>query len=254
MDQSADTVVLAWLDAERRALGSPGRDVVREFSADRTECRIVHATCTPDNVDRVIRDEVAAATESGYVLEWKLYGHDVPADLPRRLTAAGFVADDVEAVLVLPLDDVGAFDGGDVRTRRVRDEHDLADYAEISRASGRRDVERECRHLAAVLRETPEEMSIHIAYVGDEPAACGRVHFRPGGPHAELAGGRTKPAHRRKGLFTAVVGARLREARQRGRTHAFVDALPTSAPTLRKRGFRLVTTTQPFVFTPQRTG
>ena len=87
---------------------------------------------------------------------------------------------------------------------------------------------------------------------GEEPASCGRVYFRSGGPYAELAGGRTKPTHRRKGLFTALVGSRLREAQQRGRTHVFVDALPTSAPTLRKRGFRFVTKTQPFVFEPER--
>jgi predicted GNAT family acetyltransferase len=62
-----------------------------------------------------------------------------------------------------------------------------------------------------------------------------------------LAGGRTSPAYRRRGLFTAVVGARLREAAARGRTHVFVDALPTSEPILLRRGFEFVALTQPFV-------
>jgi acetyltransferase (GNAT) family protein len=254
MNQSADAEVLAGLDAERRALGKPSArgDVVRELSADGSECRIVYAACTPDNADELIRAEIAAATETGYELEWKFYGHDTPADLPKRLLAAGFVADDPEDVLVLPLDEasLAAFDPAEVRIRCVRDQQDLADYAEISREIGRRNVEEERRHLAALLAETPEKISIHIAYVGEEPASCGRVYFRPGGPYAELAGGRTKTTHRRKGLFTALVGSRLREAQQRGRTHAFVDALPTSAPTLRKRGFQSVTKTQPFVFDP----
>ncbi|MCH0567569.1 MULTISPECIES: hypothetical protein [unclassified Streptomyces] len=43
---------------------------------------------------------------------------------------------------------------------------------------------------------------------------------------------------------------RLREARDRGRTHAFVDARPTSEPVLRGRGFELVTWTRPFVYAP----
>jgi len=256
MNQSVDAEVLAGLDAERRALGKPaaGGGVVRELSADGSECRIVYAACTPDNVDELIRAELAAATEAGYTLEWKLYGHDRPADLAERLVAAGFEADDPEDVLVLPLDDasVAAFDVAGVHVRQVRDERELAGYAEISRETGRRNVDEERRQLAAVLAETPDEMSIHIAYVGEEPASCGRVYFRSGGPYAELAGGRTKPTHRRKGLFTALVGSRLREAQQRGRTHVFVDALPTSAPTLRKRGFRFVTKTQPFVFEPER--
>ena len=256
MNQSVDAEVLAGLDAERRALGKPSAsgDVVRELSADGSECRIVHAACTPDNVDELIRAELAAAAEAGYTLEWKLYGHDGPADLADRLVAAGFEADDSEDVLVLPVNDasVAAFDTAGVTVRQVRNEADLADYAEISRETGRRNVDEERARLAAELAESPTEMSIHIAYVGDEPASCGRVYFRAGGPYAELAGGRTKTTHRRKGLFTALVGSRLLEAQERGRTHVFVDALPTSAPTLRKRGFRFVTTTQPFVFEPEQ--
>ncbi len=36
----------------------------------------------------------------------------------------------------------------------------------------------------------------------------------------------------------------------RNRTHAFVDALPTSEPILLKRGFQFVTHTQPFMYEP----
>jgi hypothetical protein len=249
-------MVICLSAAERRALGTPSAcgDVVREMSADGLRCRIVYAACTPDNADELIRAEVAAAIESGYQLEWKFYGHDTPADLPERLLAAGFEADDPEDVLVLSLDDasVVAFEPAEVRIRRVQDEQGLAGYAEIARDIGRRNAEQERRHLATLLAQTPEEISVHIAYLGDEPVSCGPVYFRPGGPYAELAGGRTKTRHRRTGLFTAVAGSRLREAQEQGRTHAFVDALPTSAPTLRKRGFRFVTTTQPFVLEPTR--
>ncbi len=257
MSQSVGADILAGLNAERRVLGTPsaGGDVVVDRSADGSECRIVFASCPPEEIDDLIRRERDAAGSGGYSLEWKYYGHDTPVDLPERLVAAGFEAGDEEEVLVLPLDEasLAAFgDGGGHEIRIVRDERDLADYAEVSREIGRRNVEEERRALALKLKENPDEVSIHIAYVDGEPVACGRVYFRPGGPYAELAGGRTKTTHRRRGLFTALVASRLREARDRGRTHAFVDALPTSAPILRKQGFQFVTRTRPFMLEQPR--
>jgi predicted acetyltransferase len=68
----------------------------------------------------------------------------------------------------------------------------------------------------------------------------------------KLAGGRTVTTHRRRGLFTALVGSRLREAASRGCTHAFVDALPTSEPILTKLGFTSLTSTQPYTYEPGR--
>jgi hypothetical protein len=251
------TDILAGLDAERRSLGVPSAsgDVVVDRSTDGSECRIVFASLPPEETDNLIRRELDAAVSGGYSLEWKYYGHDTPIDLPERLAAAGFEAEDEEDVLVLPLDEasLAAFgDGGEHEIRIVREERDLVDYAEVSREIGRHNVEEERRALALKLKENPDEMSIHIAYVDGEPVACGRVYFRPGGPYAELAGGRTKTTHRRRGLFTALVASRLQEARDRGRTHAFVDALPTSAPILRKQGFQFVTRTQPFVLEQPR--
>lgn len=252
MSRSVDADILAGLDAERRALGTPSPDggVVVERSADGSDYRIVFADAPADEIDAVIRREREAARAGGYDVEWKLYGHDRPADLPDRLAAAGFAPDDEEDVLVLPLDEasLAVFGRSEHEVRVVRDDRGLDDYADISREIGRRNVEAERHALAVLLRDHPDEVSVHIAYVDGDPASCGRVLYRPGGPYAELAGGRTKTTYRRRGLFTALVATRLREAAERGRTHAFVDALPTSAPTLRKRGFRSVTWTRPFVY------
>ncbi|MEU0443561.1 GNAT family N-acetyltransferase [Streptomyces sp. NPDC006186] len=246
--------IMAGLDQERRALGQSADwgGVVREYASDGTECRIVYSRCTPEELDDVIQKEVDLARTEAYTLEWKVYGHDTPADLGERLVAAGFEADDEESVLVLPLDEMSlaAFDTDGRDIRRVTDGQGLDDYAEIASALGRRDAEEERDRLAAALRDTPEVLSIHIAYVDGTPASCGRVLFRPHGPYAELAGGRTRPEYRRRGLFTALVSSRLQEARARGRTHVFVDALPTSEPILSKRGFRFVTRTRPFVYEP----
>ncbi len=247
--------LLSILDDERRASGVPSSSgtVVREFAPDGAECRIVHSNCTADNVDAVIRDEIARAQTAGYTLEWKTYGHDTPPDLGDRLLAAGFEADDRESVLALPLTEtsIAAFETQPYEVRRVHDDEGLAGVAEISREIGRTDVEAERHRLAAVLRDSPRDMSVHVAYVDGKPVSTGRIYFPEGSNVAELAGGRTKSTHRNRGLFTALVASRLREAVGRDRTYAFVDALPTSEPILRKRGFRFVTDTRPFVYTPR---
>ncbi|MCX5328243.1 hypothetical protein [Streptomyces sp. NBC_00140] len=245
---------LTALDHGRAATGERAEHggVVREFSEDRSSCQIRFSRLSADDADAVIEAEKALADKGGYELEWKLYTHDAPSDLASRLEAAGFVADDREQVLALPLDaeTMAVFDTSAFDVRRVVDEEGLADYAEIAREIGRKNADSERRRLWACLQETPDVMSVHVAYVGSEPVAGGRVHYPEGAGYAELAGGRTKTTHRLRGMFTAVVGSRLVEVSARGLDLVFTDALPTSEPILAKRGFRTVVGTQPFVYTP----
>jgi hypothetical protein len=247
--------LLSRLDRERRASGelSARGNVVREFLPDGSECRIVHAHCTADEIENVIRDEISRADARNYTLEWKVYGHDGPPNLRDSLLAAGFEPGDLESLLVLAVNEttVAALDAPAYEIKRVRDAEGLNAVAEISREIGRRNVEEEQHRLAEILRDTPDEMSVHVAYVDGEPAACGRINFGENSDFAELAGGRTKTIHRNRGLFTALVASRLREARERSRTHVFVDALPTAEPILTKRGFEFLTHTQPFVYEPK---
>jgi len=206
MSQSAGADILVGLDAERRTLGAPSArgDVMRERSADGSQHRIVFVDCPPNEIDDLIRRERDAAQSGGYELEWKFYAHDALADLPERLVVAGFEADDSEDVLVVALNEtslaVFGETGHDIRI--VQDESGLDAYTEVSREIEHRNVEEERRALAVTLQGDPDERSIHIAYVDGEPVACGRVCFRTGGPYAELAGGRTKTTHRRRGLFS----------------------------------------------------
>lgn len=248
--------VLRGLDRERRAAGEEAACgwIVRERSPDGSRCAIVYSHCTAEEVDEVIRDEASTAESAGYELEWKVYGYDVPSDLRDRLLAAGFERGAQESVLVLQLSDAAltAFAGPEYEIERVRDEARLADVADVAREIGRPDVEEERRRLALALRDTPDELSVYVAYVDGEPVASGRIHFKENSDFAELAGGRTKTAHRKRGLFTALVAARLREALARNRTYVLVDALPTSEPILRKRGFRFVTHTWPYLYRPRR--
>lgn len=201
-----DTDVLARFDDERGAGGepSPRGDLVRECSPDGSECRVVYSSCPVERIEDIIRDEKLRAESCHYTLEWKVYAHDTPSSLRSYLLCAGFEPDAVESVLVLSVtqEAVAAFEAPDVDIRRIYDVEGLSDVAAISRQIGRQDVEEEKQRLAALLRDTPEELSVHVAYVDGEPVACGRTHFKPNSDFAELAGGRTKTTHRNRGLFT----------------------------------------------------
>lgn len=244
---------LVQLDDARRAAGEAAGPVVRERSPDGAQCSIMYSRCSVEQRDAVIARELALARAGHYSLEWKVYGHDGPPNLKAHLATAGFEAGPMESVMVLPVsaETSRAFDSPGHDVRRLEDPERLSDVAEISRNIGRKNVDEERRRLALTMKESPQSMSIWVAYVEGEPAACGRIYFPEDSELAELAGGRTKTAHRHRGLYTALVAARLREALARGRKHLFVDALPTSEPILKQRGFRAITTTQPFVYQPE---
>jgi acetyltransferase (GNAT) family protein len=243
--------LLEILDCERRLSGSTDESgLFRAWSPDHSECRIVYSLISPLQLAGAVRNEQARARDGGYALEWKVYGHDPLPLLSKTLAAVGFEAGDVEAVLAVDLVDVGCprSEGPAFETRTVHDEHGLADVASISRRIGRRDVEAETHRLNAMLRARPDALSIHVAYMAGEPVSCGRIHYGHSPGVAELAGGRTVPTHRRRGLFSAVVAARLREAAARGCRYVFVDALPTSEPILTGLNFVPLTSTQPFTY------
>ncbi len=247
--------VLRRLDFERRVASERFMqgDIVRQHSPDGSRCLILYSRCTAKEIDEVIRNEISLAESRKYTLEWKAYGHDSPPNLKDRLLAAGFEPEPVESVMILPVNEgaLAAFDVPAYDIRRIHDLEHLDDVAAISREIGRTNVEEEKSRLALILRDTPDQMSIYVAYINGEAVACGRIHFQENSEFAELCGGRTKTAHRNKGLYSALVAARLREALERNRRYIFVDALPTSEPILKKRGFQFVTHTQPFLYRPR---
>jgi GNAT superfamily N-acetyltransferase len=217
-----------------------------------TSC-IVWSQLSPDSADAAIAAQRAYFTARGTPVEWKYYDYDQPADLPQRLLAAGFEAEDEELMLVAETaaisHDVVLPDG--VRLEPVTDDagieammavHDLAFDDHPSPELGLR--------LAAQLREAPDSLRMVVAMAGDQPVSAARIEFVPGTDFAGLWGGGTVPAWRRKGIFRALVAYRAGLAADRGYRYLQVDALPPSRPILQRLGFRAVATTTPYVFTP----
>lgn len=248
--------MLDLLDMERQTIVYPGvmrrsdGNVWSDVSADGKSVEIIYSSCSAAEMDQVIEQQIQAARSTGYELEWKVYGHDRPECLGERLAAAGFEAGDREAFMVFPASEgaLARFGADSADIRRVTDRDGLDDYRVIREEVSGRSCDKEVERYASMLRNHPQNMSVYVAYVDGEPAACGRIYFHEDSRFAGLYGGNTRERFRKRGLFTQVVAARIREAMSRNLVNICVDALPTSEPILEKRGFVRLTYTQPFNF------
>jgi GNAT superfamily N-acetyltransferase len=80
------------------------------------------------------------------------------------------------------------------------------------------------------------------------------VRFPSGTEFATLWGGATLPAWRGRGIYRALVRQRAQLAAERGRRYLEVDASADSRPILERLGFRAVTQTRPYVWSPPAGG
>jgi len=243
---------LAKLDAERFKLVENGDVVAREFSPDRSECRIIALQSKQNNLSSIIAAEKLLAQKNNYALEWKVYKHDLHDSLVDSLLSEGFQAQEKENVLVYPIGNLSTHKINELvlplgsKIKSVVNENGLECVAEISRQIGRQKVDQEQKRLSEMLKTMPDSLSIFVLSFNKEPASCLRVHYSSNSVFAELAGARTKSTHRKRGFFSALVKHQLREVAERGRQAIIVDVLPTSEPILKKLGFEFLTTTQPF--------
>ncbi|KNB52228.1 GNAT family N-acetyltransferase [Streptomyces caatingaensis] len=196
------------------------------------------------------RDFYAARGEP---VEWKLHAHDVPEDLPRRLRAAGFVPDEPETVLVGRAAEVAAPpvlpDG--VVLRRVTRDADMRRIAAMQSDVWGEDWSWIGDDLIARVAAAPDDIVVMVAEAAGEVVCAAWLVYHPGGDIASLWGGSTLAAWRRRGIYRALVAARARLAVARGVTYLQVDASDDSAPVLRRLGFRAVTTSTPYVWSPR---
>jgi ribosomal protein S18 acetylase RimI-like enzyme len=201
------------------------------------------------SADAVIVREVERFAGEGGEWEWKHYSYDRPADLEERLLAHGFVPDEPEALLVA---DIGELDldvappAGIV----VRTAEDAAGIAAVVRMHEEVFGEPHAElgpALAWALTQTPPPALGVVAYAGSEPVAAARVELAGAAGFAGLWGGGTLPAYRGRGIFRALVAHRAALAADRGCRHLQVDALPASAPILRRLGFADLARTTPYV-------
>jgi GNAT superfamily N-acetyltransferase len=249
--------LLERFDAQARAgiSAEPGLFVERSAGTVRMSGLwdlVIHSDLTEHTANDAIRLEKARPLPPGRKLEWKVYGHDRPSDLGERLRNAGFEPEEPETLMLLdlaaPFPDTPLPDG--VTIRGVADRAGLADVAAVNlRAFGEDYSSMTDDFLARVAHGT---VFFYVAYAHGEPVAAARLEMAPSREFAWLFGGGTVPEHRSRGIYRALVGARVRAAHARGYRYATVEARATSLPILRRLGFVPLTTVTGWCWRPER--
>ena len=250
--------ILRLLDQERRELPSSGwrhevtPTLARDVALDGTESWIAYSHHSPEAIDAAIEAEIEYFRRLGHSFEWKVYDHDQPPNLRERLLAHGFQAGQPEAFMVLDLDEAPeallATPAHEVR--KLTSPDDLEDYRAVSEQAWGREGAGHIDFVAEMLRDSPDELGVYVAYLDGTPASCARASFQRGSRFAGMWAGATVPAFRKRGLYQALVAARVQEAMQRGYSFMTIDALPTSRPIVERHGFRFVTYTHPLEWRP----
>lgn len=174
---------------------------------------------------------------------WKVYEHDLLPNLKQELVGHGFVANkDPAVVMVMDMKNAPGFlfGPGRVDIRRITDPDGLEDVIHVlDKVWGGHNNWVNDR-LGSHLR-IPGYLSVYAAYVDDRPASIAWTYF-PRGHFATLFAGSTIPEHRRQGLYTSLLAARLKEIRERGYRFAVVEAGAMSKPIIARHGFQQLTT------------
>ena len=189
----------------------------------------------------------------GQRVEWKTYSYDPPADLGARLDAAGFVAEELEALILGDAETVAVdvdLPAG-LTVRAVRDSRDLERIADLHDLvwPGTRWI---THRFGDEMRARPDLVRGCLVEGPDGgPVLCASwLRLVEGSGFGGLWGGATHPEWRGRGLYRATVSHRARLALGAGYGFLRVDASPHSRPILERAGLHQVATTTPYVLDP----
>ena len=183
-------------------------------------------------------------------VEWKLFGHDRPPELPQLLARAGYVAEPSETLMVFDLEDglpVGP-DVPGVQVAAVTDGNGLAAAVAVSQGAFGPHDGWATDDFASRLSDP--SLTILVAYADGRPICSGRLEMPVGRSFASLWGGGTVPDWRKRGVYQLLTARRAEIARGRGYRFLTVDALPTSRPILERLGFVPLTEMTGWVLDP----
>lgn len=203
-------------------------------------------------LDDLIERQVRVFAERGEEFEWKLHGHDEPADLADRLRAHGFVPEETETVVIAPVEVVAAPPAlpEGLRLREATERPDLERIGAMEHAIWNDDRSWVAASLEKERAADPDAMTIVMAEAGDTVVCAAWTRFIAGTDFATLWGGGTLPAWRGRGIYRALVAYRANLAAERGFRYLQVDASDDSRPILERLGFVPVTTTTPYIWSP----
>ena len=224
---------------ERLALDIDGPGFFTRFSQSETEA--------------IVDAEIGYFTGLNYEFEWKVYSHDEPPDLLEQLRDRGCRIGDEEALLIRELSPflIAPLPAG-VTVNPVRDEQGIADFLSVESAIWPGEPSKTRELLLSIMGDPLQRDQAFVAYSDRKPAGCGRVTASQHSQFAGLWGGGILPEFRGRGVYRALLSARIDHARQfESIRYLRVDAMPTSRPILEKYGFQRVASTWPAEWPPR---
>ncbi|WP_405885044.1 GNAT family N-acetyltransferase [Streptomyces sp. NBC_01136] len=224
--------------------------VVRQVGTEQGWNGVIWSDLDESIADAAIAEQMRYFGGLGREFEWKLYGHDRPEDLGKRLRAAGFVAQPEETLMIAELGDLAldAQPPEGVRLLPVTDRAGVDLVADVHEQAFGTDSTRMRHQLLAQLTGDENNVVAVVALAGDVPVSAARMEMVPGTRFAGLWGGGTVDAWRGRGIYRALVAHRARVAAERGYRYVQVDATGQSRPVLARLGFEPLTTTTPYVY------
>ena len=258
-----EVAILRQLDVERQTVAdSYGRlertpYVVRSFGIGHRWAGILYSRFSHSETEAIVDAEIGYFTGLNYEFEWKVYSHDEPPDLLARLRNRGFRIGDEEALLIRDIRELSPFliaplPAG-VAVNPVRDEQGIADFLSVESAIWPCEPSKTRELLLSIMGDPLQRNQAFVAYSDRKPAGCGRVTASQHSQFAGLWGGGVLPEFRGRGVYRALLSARIDHVRQfESIRYLRVDAMPTSQPILEKYGFKQVASTWPAEWPPGR--
>lgn len=204
-------------------------------------------------IDDLIKREIAYFTAINQSFEWKVYGTDLPEDIGERLVAYGFTAEQSESFMARDIRDyhpnLTTPDG--VKCRAVTSKQMFRDAFNIQNTEFPLDVNEHVEDYWSKY-QADKNCTIYVVYEGNKPVSSARLDLTPDSIFAGMWAGTTLKEFRGKGHYQVLLNYRIHEAKLTGYQYMTIDALGTSRPIVEKHGFELITTTTPYIFTPNK--
>ncbi len=222
--------------------------VVRHLSLSGMQSFILYSALTEANADEIIQNEIAYFEKLGHPVEWKVYDHDLPADLKTRLQRFGFEVGEAEALMALDVANAPAFllAPPKVDVQHITDPSRVGEILSVQRkvwaGEDYSDLEKQ---LQEDLQKRPETLSVYAVYIDGMPVSSAWMYYHPDTQFASLWGGATLPNYRGRGVYSSLLAARVQDAKQRGCHFLTIDASPMSRPIVSKHGFMFLDNTYP---------
>jgi GNAT superfamily N-acetyltransferase len=199
---------------------------------------VSHCVIPAEDADRVIDETIAGYHALGIRFRWAVTPGSKPDDLAERLAKRGFSSVELWGV-VRDLSPLPAKPGTDVRVTAV-DASSVDEFTDVMASGWSMDPE-PLRPMHRAMVERPGGTLYRLFAARAGGAVAGVAAYTVSGPAAYQMGAVVLPSHRGRGLYQALVAARLSAAASEGLALATSQArAETAGPILVRLGFEVV--------------